>query len=125
MKNQVNKLSSLLEQNNISLPQGENKSDVGQPIEDHDWYYSLKEGLTQSNYYLIDYVASNHMDSSEESFTTLDLSGGPSIYMGDNSQIPIVGKGSIKILHGNFINLLYVPSLETNFLSVYQMTHTR
>ena len=30
--------------------------------------------------------------------------------MGDNSQIPVVGRGSIKIQHGDFKNVLYVPS---------------
>ena len=44
--------------------------------------------------------------------------------MGDNSQIPVVGRGSIKIQHGAFKNVLYVPSLATNLLYVYQMTHT-
>ena len=81
-------------------------------------------GLTQSKSYLIDSGASNHMVPSKESFTTLTLSGGPSIHMGYDSQIPTTGRGSIKIQHGEFKNVLYVPSLATNFLFVYQMTHT-
>ena len=44
--------------------------------------------------------------------------------MGDDTQIRAEGKGSIKLKHGVFINVLYVPSLAANFLSVYQMTHT-
>ena len=44
--------------------------------------------------------------------------------MGDDYQIPVVGRGSIKIEHGEFNNFLYVPSLVANLLSVYQMTHT-
>ena len=64
------------------------------------------------------------MVSSKESFTDMDLSRGPRIHMGDNSQIPEVGRGSIKIQHGDFKNVLYVPSLAANLLFVYQMTHT-
>ena len=45
--------------------------------------------------------------------------------MGNNSQIRAKGKGSIKLEHGKFKDVLYVPSLATNLLSVYQMTHTR
>ena len=58
---------------------------------------------------MIDSAASNHMVASKESFTSLDLLGGPSIHMGDDSQIPAVGRGSIEIQHGEFKNLLYVP----------------
>ena len=64
------------------------------------------------------------MVASKKSFTTLDLSGGRSIHIGDNSQIPAVVRGSIKIQHGEFKNVLYVPSLAANLLYVYQMTHT-
>ena len=44
--------------------------------------------------------------------------------MGDDSQIPGAGKGSIKIQHGEFKNVLYAPSLAANLFSDYHMTHT-
>ena len=44
--------------------------------------------------------------------------------MGDDTQIQVEGKGSIKLKHGIFKDVLYVPSLTANLLSVYQMTHT-
>ena len=34
------------------------------------------------------------------------------------------GKGSVKLEHGRFKDVLFVPSLDSNLLSVYQMTHT-
>ena len=43
--------------------------------------------------------------------------------MRDNSQILVVMKGSIKFEHEVFKNVLYVPSLETNMLFVYQINH--
>ena len=63
------------------------------------------------------------MVASKESFSSLDIFGGLSIHMGDDSQILVVGKGSIKFEHGVFKNVLYVPSLAENSLYVYQMTH--
>ena len=44
--------------------------------------------------------------------------------MGGNSQIPTAGRCFIKIQHGEFKNVLYVPSIAANLLCVYQMTHT-
>ena len=44
--------------------------------------------------------------------------------MKDNSQILEASRGSIKIQHGEFKKVLYVPSLATSLLSVYQVTHT-
>ena len=64
------------------------------------------------------------MVASKEFFTTLTLSGGPSIHMGDDNQILVAMRGSIKIQHDEFKNVLYVPSLATNLLYVYQMNHT-
>ena len=64
------------------------------------------------------------MVSSKESFSTLTLSGGPNIHMGDESEILDTERGSIKIQHGELKNVLYVPSLAANFFPFYQMTHT-
>ena len=66
----------------------------------------MEEGLTQSKSYLIDLGASNHMVSSKKSFMTLDIYGGSSIHMGDDSHILAVWKGSINIEHGEFQNVL-------------------
>ena len=98
-------------------------SGVGEQNEEFERFHALKECLTRLKDYLIYFGASNHMVSSRESFTTLNLSGGPSIHMGDDSQILVVRRGSIKIHHGEFKNVLYVLSLVANLLSVYQMTH--
>ena len=43
--------------------------------------------------------------------------------MGDDSQIPAEGRGSVRVKHGEFKNVLYVPSLASNLLYVYQMTN--
>ena len=48
----------------------------------------------------------------------------PNIQMGNNSKVKTKGKGSIKLEHGKFKYVLYVPSLAVNLLYVYQMTHT-
>ena len=64
------------------------------------------------------------MVASKESFSTLSLLKGPNIHMGDDSQILVEGRGSVREKHGESKNVLYVPSLAANLLSIYQMTHT-
>ena len=44
--------------------------------------------------------------------------------MGDDSTIISEGQGTVDLENGYFSNVLYVPSLASNLLSVYQMTHT-
>ena len=43
--------------------------------------------------------------------------------MGDDSTIILEGQGTVDIENSFFSNVLYVPSLASNLLSVYQMTH--
>ena len=59
------------------------------------------------------------MVASKESFSSLQLTDGMSIHMGDETQIKAEGKGSIKLEHGVFKNVLYVPFLAENLLFVY------
>ena len=65
------------------------------------------------------------MVSTKEAFSSLDMSKGPPIVLGDDSLTNSLGKGRIDLDHGKFNNVLYVPGLSSNLLSVYQMTHTR
>ena len=44
--------------------------------------------------------------------------------MGDDSTIISEGQGTVDLENGFFSNVLYVLSLASNLLSVYQMTHT-
>ena len=64
------------------------------------------------------------MVASRESFSSLQYFDGPSIQMGNNSKIQAKGNGFMKLEHGKFKHVLYVPSLVANLLSVYQMNDT-
>ena len=64
------------------------------------------------------------MVASKDLFSSLSIKEGPTIHMGDDSQILAARRGTIKIQHGEFRDVLYVPSLVANMLFVYQMTHT-
>ena len=44
--------------------------------------------------------------------------------MGDDSELQTKGIGRIDLEHGFFTEVLYVPDIAENLLSVYHMTHT-
>ena len=120
MKKTIDQMEKILEQQNISLPEGARKNDSGEQTEDHDERcHALKASCSESYAFLTDSGASNHMVASKESFSSLQTIDGSSIHMGDDTQIQAEGKGSIKLKHGMFKDVLYVPSLAINLLSVY------
>ena len=117
-------MATLLEQNNISLPKGVRKNDSGSKTDDHEIWRALKAIFSLSQSFFIDSRASNHMVPSKESFYSLDIIYGPRIHVGDDSQIPDVWKGIIQFEHGVFNNVLYVASLASKLLYIYQMAQT-
>ena len=63
------------------------------------------------------------MGSTKEQFSSLEPSKVPHIYIGDDTQVEVEGKGSVDMDDGTFENFLYVTNLSTNLLSIYQITH--
>ena len=64
------------------------------------------------------------MASSREIFSSFEASPIPHIIIGNNIVIIVYGKGTICIRDGTFNDLLYVPSLSVNLLSVYHISHS-
>ena len=125
MRRTIDETLLLLKKHNLIVPGSARKADHREETKEHEeTCHALKARCSTTHSFLIDSGASNHMVASKESFSSLQSSDGPSIYMGNNSQIRAKGKGSIKIEHGKLKYVLYVPSPAANLLSVYQMTHT-
>ena len=85
MNNTLDHMSRLLEQHNISLPEGAKKAEYRDKTEDHDRWHALKVGFSKSHAFLIDSGASNHMDASKESSSSLNITDGPIIHMWDDT----------------------------------------
>ena len=79
---------------------------------------------SKSKALLIDSGDSNHMMAERDSFSSLETGKSIPIHMGDDSTIISEGQGTVDLENGFFSNVLYVPYLASNILSVYQMTHT-
>lgn len=63
------------------------------------------------------------MGASREHFSSLKPTHVPYIYVGDDTQVEVEGKGDVEVDNGVFKDVLHVPKLSTNLLSIYQITH--
>jgi hypothetical protein len=69
--------------------------------------------------WIVDSGASHHMVASKAVYSSLDACKGPPILMGGNSSVEVTGKGRIELTNGSFENVLHIPKLSVNLLSVY------
>jgi hypothetical protein len=74
--------------------------------------------------WIVDSGESHHMDASKVVYYSLDACKGPSILMGDNSFVEVTDKGRIELTNGSFENVLHIPKLSINLLSMYQMENS-
>ncbi|KAM7520343.1 hypothetical protein LguiB_019305 [Lonicera macranthoides] len=115
---------------NMSKRRGE-KSNFSEKEEKEDEEISLlmvcqtNEETHKSMWYL-DTGCSNHMCGDVSAFSDLDKSFRDSVKFGNNSKVSVMGKGRVTIqTKGNstqtISNVLFVPELKTNLLSVGQL----
>jgi hypothetical protein len=71
--------------------------------------------------WIIDLGASHHMAATKEVYSSLVACKGPPILMGDNSLVEVTNKGRNELTNVSFKNVLHVPKIFVNLLSVYQM----
>ena len=85
MKKTIDMMVKLIEKNNIPLPECTRKKEEGSSSENKDRCYALVAGSFGSSSFIIDLGASMHMDSMQDSFSTMYPYSVPSILMGDDS----------------------------------------
>jgi hypothetical protein len=74
--------------------------------------------------WIIDSGASHHIAATKDVLSSLTACTGPPILMGDDSLVEVTGQGRVDLQNGSFENVLHVPKLSINLLSVYQIIHT-
>eukprot|EP00253_Pinus_taeda_P017626 PITA_17626 len=79
---------------------------------------------SHSHEWLIDSGASYHMAKNKAMFSSLNDCNTKNIYVGDERSLSVVGTGIVHIDNGQFNDVLCVPTLSCNLLSVYQITHS-
>jgi hypothetical protein len=64
------------------------------------------------------------MDEDKAIFSALNECNTNEIFVGDDRSLSVVGSGRIQVEKGHFNDVLCVPNLSCNLLSVYQITHS-
>jgi len=93
----------------------------------HSLFLASNTLSEEENIWYLDTGCSNHMCGKKELFSSLDETVKSNVKFGNNSNIPIVGKGQIAIRlkdgSHNFIgDVFYAPGLHHNLLSMRQLS---
>ena len=120
-------MTQIIQQNNLGycIPKGAKKKKPEDPnSKKGNSSYALIAINSSPDAWIIDSGASHRMASLEVVYSSLDACKGPLILMGDNSSVKVTGKGRIELANGSFKNMLHVPKLSVNLLSMYQMENS-
>ena len=74
--------------------------------------------------WLVDSGASYHMAKDKAIFSTMHECNTKQIFVGDDRSLSVVGYGTVPVENGHFSDVLCVPRISCNLLSVYQITHS-
>jgi hypothetical protein len=86
--------------------------------------HDLMAVTSNPSYWILDSGGSNHMAASNDVFSSIEESTRSPIYLGDATPAKVCREGIVDLEGGCFTNVLHVPSLSTNLLSIYQITHS-
>jgi hypothetical protein len=123
----IDMMSHILQKNNLGdrIPEGaKKKKPEDMNSKKGNYSHALIAINSSLDAWIVDSGASHHMGASEEFYSSLDACKGPPIMMADNSYVEVTGKGRIELTNGSFKNVLHIPKLSFNLLSVYQMMNS-
>jgi hypothetical protein len=125
MRETIDDMAKQLQQHNLTVPENAKKKDDnrtgGREQDGHD----LMAITSNPSAWILNSGASNHMVASKDEFSSIEESTRSSIYLGDATPTKVCREGIVDIEGGFFTNVLNVPSLFVNILSIYNITHFR
>jgi hypothetical protein len=116
-------LEVVMKKNNISIDFTSSSSSHGHALYASGFSFNTPSTST-SDKWLIDSGASYHMAKDRDIFSTLNECNTKKIFVGDDRSLSVEGFGIVQVENGHFNDVLCVPSLSCNLLSVYQITRS-
>ena len=114
-------LEATMKKHHIQLDSSSNSSS-GQALSAYGFALNVSS-CSFSNDWLIDSRASYHMAKDKAMFSGLNDCNTKHIFVGDDRSLSAVGSNIVHLDNGQINDVLCVPTLSCNLLSVYQITH--
>jgi hypothetical protein len=87
--------------------------------------FSFNATSTSSyNEWIIYFRESYHMVKDKDIFVSLNECNTKKIFVGNDRSFSVIGSGIVEVDNGHFNDVLCVPIISCNLLSVYQITHS-
>ena len=115
-------LEVAMKKHHISLDSSSESTSHGHALCASSYSYIASSSST-SNEWLIDSGASYHKAKDQAIFSTMHECTAKQIFVGEDRSLSVVGSGTVRIENGHFSDVLCVPRISCNLLSVYQITH--
>jgi hypothetical protein len=124
MKKNIDLMAHAPQQNNLGnfIPEGVMKQKDEDPAPKKGNHHALVAINSSYDSWIIDSGASHHMPVKEEVFSSLIPCSRPPIIMGNDTPVAVAGEVRVELYNGSFENVLHVPNLSMNLLSVYHIT---
>jgi hypothetical protein len=116
-------LEATMKKHNISIDSTSSSSSHGHALFSSGFSFNTNS-TSSSDEWLIDLGAYYHMAKNKAIFSALNECNTKKIFVGDDRSLSVVGSGIVQVDNGHFNDVLCVPSLSCNLLSVYQITHS-
>jgi hypothetical protein len=124
MKKKIDLMTQILHQNNLGdcIQEGakKKKPEDQNPKKDNS-RHALISINSSLDAWIVDSGASHHMVATKAVYSSLYACKGPPILMGENSPVEVIDNRRIELNNVRFENVLHVPKLSVNLLSMYQM----
>jgi hypothetical protein len=116
-------LEAMMKKHNIIIDSTSSSSSHGHALSSS--IFSLNTTSTSSSdEWLIDSREYYHMAKDKDIFSSLNECNTKKIFVGDDRSLSFVGSGIVQVDNGHFNDVLCVPSISCNLVSIYQITHS-